>query len=68
MNEIENTKLWRCIDMSSDEVMVTIDKFSLIAPDGRLFASKRIPEHLKVVFDDYMSSIPTKDNRRDNAS
>ena len=44
--------------MSSDEVMVTVDKFSLIAPDGSVFASKGKPEHLKVVFDDYMSGIP----------
>ena len=59
---IGNTKLWKCRDMSSDEVMVTVDKFSLIAPDGSVFASKRKPEHLKVVFDDYMSGIP-KDER-----
>ena len=44
--------------MSSDDVMVTVDKFTLIAPDGSVFASKRKPEHLKVVFDDYMSGIP----------
>ena len=48
--------------MSSDDVMVTVDKFTLIAPDGSVFASKRKPEHLKVVFDEYMSGIP-KDER-----
>ena len=48
--------------MSSDDVMVTVDKFTLIAPDGSVFASKRKPEHLKVVFDEYMSGI-SKDER-----
>ena len=44
--------------MTGDECMVTCDRFSLIAPDGHVFASKNQVEHLKVVFDDYMRNIP----------
>ena len=44
--------------MSGDDYMVTSDRFSLVAPDGRVFASRRSVEHLKVVFDDYMKNIP----------
>lgn len=44
--------------MTGDEYMVTCDRFSLIAPDGHVFASKNQVEHLKVVFDDYMRNIP----------
>ena len=44
--------------MSGDEYMVTCDRFSLIAPDGHVFASRNQVEHLKVVFDDYMRNIP----------
>ena len=48
--------------MTSDDYMVTSDRFSLIAPDGRVFASKRMAEHLKVVFDNHIKNIP-KDER-----
>ena len=48
--------------MDSDVFMVTSDRYALIAPDGSVFASKRMAEHLKVVFDNHMKNIP-KDER-----
>lgn len=49
--------------MSGDDYMVTVDKFTLLAPDGSVFATKRMVEHLKVAFDDYMASIPKEERK-----